>query len=162
MSPNSVSCTHFARARYDGVRRGLDDVSFVQRFSPRRAKSKWSAVNLRHFKRLTSEGRVEPPGLSAFRARDKHARPYSFETKPVKLDRALAAKLKANARARAFFQSQAPWHQRLAAFFVMSAKREETRQKRLARLIACSAAGKTILPWPARMEPPVLSSVSST
>jgi uncharacterized protein YdeI (YjbR/CyaY-like superfamily) len=130
----------------DGVRRSLDAETFVVRFTPRKAKSKWSAVNLRKFKRLTAAGRVHPAGHAAYRARNKHAKPYSFEAKPATLDRGSAALLKANNRAWSFFQSQPPWYRRTTVFFVMSAKREETRRRRLALLISCSAAGKTIPP----------------
>jgi uncharacterized protein YdeI (YjbR/CyaY-like superfamily) len=130
----------------DGVRRSLDADSFVVRFTPRKKKSKWSAVNLRKFKRLTAARRVHLAGHAAYRARDKHAKPYSFETKPATLDRTSAALLKANARAWSFFQAQPPWYRRTTVFFVMSAKREETRRRRLALLISCSAAGKTIPP----------------
>lgn len=128
----------------DGVRRSLDEDSFVVRFTRRKAKSKWSAVNLRHFKRLKAEGRIDPAGDAMFRARDKNATPYSFETRPVKLDRASQALLQSNARAWAFFQSRPPWYQRTCAFWVTSAKREETRRKRLAMLISISACGKTL------------------
>ncbi len=128
----------------DGVRRSFDADTFVVRFTPRKAKSKWSTVNLRKFKRLTAARRVHRAGHAAYRARDKHAKPYSFETKPATLDRTSAALLKANASAWSFFQAQPPWYRRITVFFVMSAKREETRGRRLALLISCSAAGRTI------------------
>jgi uncharacterized protein YdeI (YjbR/CyaY-like superfamily) len=128
----------------DGVGRRLDADSYAVRFTPRRANSKWSDVNRRHFKRLKAEGRMQPSGEAAFRARNRRAKPYSFETKPMKLDRASAAALKANPRAWAFFQSQPPWYRRTSIFLVMSAKRPETRQKRLKVLISSSAAGRTI------------------
>ena len=130
----------------DGVRRSLDADSFVVRFTPRKAKSKWSAVNVRKFKRLTAAGRAQPAGRAAYRARDKHAKPYSFETKPATLARTSVALLKVKARAWSFFQAQPPWNRRTAVFFVMSAKREETRRRRLALLISCSAAGQAIPP----------------
>ncbi len=128
----------------DGVRRSLDADSFVVRFTPRKAKSKWSTVNLRKFKRLMAAQRVHPAGHAAYRARDKYAKPYSFETRPATLDRTSAALLTANARAWSFFQAQPPWYRRTTVFFVMSAKRKETRGRRLALLISCSAAGQTI------------------
>jgi uncharacterized protein YdeI (YjbR/CyaY-like superfamily) len=130
----------------DGVRRSLDADSFVVRFTPRTKKSKWSAVNLRKFKKLTAARRVHSAGHAAYRARDRHARPYSFEAAPATLDRTSASLLKANVRAWSFFQAQPPWYRRTAAFLVMSAKREETRKRRLALLISCSASGKTIPP----------------
>ena len=74
----------------DGVRHALDDVSFRQRFSPRRKGSRWSLVNIRHVKRLEAAGRMHAAGLAAFRARDEQdSRRYSFETRPVDLPPAL-------------------------------------------------------------------------
>jgi uncharacterized protein YdeI (YjbR/CyaY-like superfamily) len=129
----------------DGVRRRLDADSFSVRFSPRRPGSFWSAVNTRHATRLLAEGRMRPPGLAAFRMRDSAApRRYSFEAKPRGLAPVYLRKLKATPRAFAFFQSRPPGYRRTCAFWVMSAKRPETREKRLAALIACSAAGTTI------------------
>jgi uncharacterized protein YdeI (YjbR/CyaY-like superfamily) len=129
----------------DGVRRRLDADSFSVRFSPRKAGSFWSAVNTRHAKRLLAEGRMRPPGLAAFRKRDSAApRRYSFEAKPRGLAPAYLRKLKATPRAFAFFQSRPPGYRRTCAFWVMSAKRHETREKRLGILIDCSARGTTI------------------
>jgi uncharacterized protein YdeI (YjbR/CyaY-like superfamily) len=130
----------------DGVRRGFDADSFVQRFTPRRSKSKWSAVNLRHYKRLKLARRIQPAGAAAFENRDRDAKPYSFESRPLAFDRQSAAALKANRAAWRFFQSQPPWYRRVSTFLVMSAKREDTRKRRLALLIACSAKAKTIPP----------------
>jgi uncharacterized protein YdeI (YjbR/CyaY-like superfamily) len=128
----------------DGVRRPLDSDSFVVRFTPRNPKSKWSAVNVRHFNRLKSEGRVHAAGDAAFDRRDKKQKPVSTATRPSQLAPELAAEFKKNARAWEFFSSKPPGYQRLCTFFVMEAKKPETRQKRLATLIACSAAGKSL------------------
>ncbi len=130
----------------DGVRRALDAESFTQRFSPRKAKSYWSAINTRRFRELEREGRVRPPGLAAFRARvnGKGSSRYSFESRPVTLSRPLRMKLRANARAWTFFQAQPPWYRRITSFYVMSAKQEATRERRLATLIRDSAAGRRI------------------
>lgn len=129
----------------DGVRRALDEDSFTQRFTPRKKKSNWSAVNIKRVKELQKEGRIRPPGTVAFEARDATAvAPYSFESKPLTLDPAFGKKLRANKAASAFFQAQAPYYRRLMTFWIMSAKREETRAKRFARLLDYSANGTRI------------------
>lgn len=129
----------------DGVRRGLDADSFTQRFTPRKRKSNWSAVNIKRVRELIAEGRMRPPGMAAFDARDKTAvAPYSFENRNAKLDAALEKTFRANKGAWEYFRAQAPWYQRTTIHMVMSAKREETRAKRLALLIDCSARGKPI------------------
>lgn len=131
----------------DGVRRRIDDESYSIRFTPRRARSIWSNVNTKRFAELTKQGRVHAAGLAAFEKRDaKRSGGYSHEQreKAQKLDAVYAARLKANRKAWAFLQAQPPGYQRMASLFVMSAKREETRLKRLAVLIAESAAGRRI------------------
>jgi uncharacterized protein YdeI (YjbR/CyaY-like superfamily) len=129
----------------DGVRRSVDEDSFSTRFTPRRPKSYWSAVNIRRATELADKGRMNAAGRAAFEAREgkKRAR-YSFENKPQELDPPLKKKLRANQRAWTFFQAQAPWYQRTSTFWVMEAKREETRERRLAELIARSANGEPI------------------
>ncbi len=126
----------------DGVRRALDAESFSVRFTPRRAKSAWSAVNIRRFEELQAEGRVRPSGQRAFEARVRPS--YSYENRPRRLAPALAKRFQAHARAWRFFLEQPPWYQRTCAFWVMSAKRPETRERRLAQLVACSQAGEPI------------------
>lgn len=129
----------------DGVRRGLDADSFTVRFTPRKAKSNWSKVNIKRAIELEAEGRMRPPGLAAFRARDKTAvAPYSFENRDTKLDATSQKKFRMNKRAWTFFQTQPPWYQRTSIWWVMSAKREETRAKRLATLMEYSAKGTPI------------------
>ncbi len=129
----------------DGVRRSLDADSFTQRFTPRKKKSNWSAVNIKRVKELQKEGRVRPPGLAAFEARDATAvAPYSFESKALSLAPAFEKTLRANKTASAFFLSQAPYYRRLMTFWIMSAKREETRAKRFAKLLEYSAKGSRI------------------
>ena len=131
----------------DGVRKSLDETSYVIRFTPRRPKSIWSAINIRRAGELTRLGRMRPAGLEAFRARTaERSRVYSFETKPRDLAPAYARRLKANRAAWTFFQAQPPWYRRTSRFWVMSAKKEETRLKRLATLIACCAKGTWIGP----------------
>jgi uncharacterized protein YdeI (YjbR/CyaY-like superfamily) len=121
----------------DGVRRAFDDDSFTQRFSPRRPGSKWSLVNRRRMRELQSAGLVAQPGLAAWRAARKEPAGYSFESKPVVLAKKYLSQFAANSKAHAYFQAEAPWYRRTTSFYVMSAKQEETRQRRLERLIAC-------------------------
>ena len=131
----------------DGVRRSIDEESYSIRFTPRRARSIWSNVNTKRFAELTQQGRIHPSGLEAFKRRDpKRSGIYSFEQreKSKTLGAAYETKLKANAKAWAFFQAQPPGYRRLASLWVMSAKKEETRLRRLATLIADSAAGRRI------------------
>lgn len=125
----------------DGVRHAHDEDSFTVRFTRRKALSVWSAVNIKRMGELVAEGRVRPPGEAAFRARrEDRSRIYSFENEPRHLDPARVRRFRANRRAWAFYASQAPWYRRTSAFWVMSAKKEETRDRRLATLIECSAA----------------------
>ena len=129
----------------DGVRRALDDESFSTRFTPRKPKSKWSAVNIKRANELQAEGQMHSAGETAFAAREAAtSRRYSYETRPRQLDTGSLKKLRANKRAWAFFQAQPPWYQRTSTFWVMEAKRKETRERRLAELIARSAKGEPI------------------
>lgn len=125
----------------DGVRRRLDDARYAIRFTPRKAKSYWSKVNVRHAERLQAAGRMREPGRAAFAARAEGAR-YSFEQeRAVELDPAAERRFRRHAKAWRFFQAQTPSYRRTAVWWVVSAKRAETRERRLSELIACSAAG---------------------
>ena len=128
----------------DGVRRGVGGRSFSVRFSPRKPKSRWSAVNRRRMQELLAAGRVEPPGRAAFEVRVDSQ--YSFETRPRELPPSCLKAFRARPRAWRFFQAQPPWYRRTTAFWIASAKKAETRDRRLATLIADSEAGRTILP----------------
>ena len=129
----------------DGVRRGVDEKSFSTRFTPRKPKSTWSQINIRRVKELEAEGRMHPSGTAAFAARPAaNPRRYSYESAPAQLDAGSRKKLRANKRAWAFFQAQPPWYRRTSAFWVMEAKREATRERRLAELIARSAKREPI------------------
>jgi uncharacterized protein YdeI (YjbR/CyaY-like superfamily) len=121
----------------DGVRHAFDDDSFTQRFSPRRPGSKWSQINRRRMRELEAAGLLAPSGLAAWRAASKEPAGYSFESKPTALARRYLQQFAANSKAFAYFQGEAPWYRRTTSFYVMSAKLEETRQRRLARLIEC-------------------------
>jgi uncharacterized protein YdeI (YjbR/CyaY-like superfamily) len=97
-------------------------------------------------KELQAAGLVAPPGLAAWRAASKKATGYSFESKPVALPRRYLSQLAANTKAYSYYQQQAPWYRRVTSHWVMSAKQEETRQRRLERLIACSEQQRVIAP----------------
>jgi uncharacterized protein YdeI (YjbR/CyaY-like superfamily) len=132
----------------DGVRRRIDDASYRIRFTPRKARSTWSAVNIRRMKELVEEGLVAPAGLAAFerRAEDRSAI-YSYEQrKAARLERDQERRLRADERALVFFEAQPPSYRRAAIHWVTSAKKPETRERRLAQLIECSAGGEPVPP----------------
>ena len=129
----------------DGVRRKLNETSYVQRFTPRKPRSIWSLINVRHVERLKKEGRMHPAGLEAYARRDpKRTGIYSFENEPHKLAPAYEKKFREHEYAWKFFEEQAPYYKRLMIFRIMSGKKEETRLRRLEQLIECSANGTRI------------------
>ena len=131
----------------DGVRRRVDDERYTIRFTPRKAKSTWSAVNIDRVAELEKLARMRPAGRAAFALREEaRSRIYAYERKNAELPPELAAKLRANRKAWAFFSAQAPWYQRTSAHWVVSAKKEETRVRRFTELVDCCAAGKSISP----------------
>ena len=129
----------------DGVRRSLGAESYAQRFSPRTAKSYWSAVNTKRAHELMAEGRMHPAGQAAFDRRDAAATArYSFEREAAELRPADLARFKKDRKAWAYFESEAPWYRRVAVHWVVSAKREETRERRLAALLEASVERRRI------------------
>ena len=129
----------------DGVRRRIDEVSYSIRFTPRKSRSIWSSVNVKRVAELTSLGRVHESGRKAFAAREAgRSGIYSFEQELVAFDPAQEEQLRANEVAWRFFQSQPAWYRRAATWWVISAKRQPTRDKRLATLIEDSAQGQTV------------------
>ena len=130
----------------DGIRRSIDAERYTIRFTPRRPPSTWSAVNVKRVAELTRLGHMRPAGVRAFNARSAgNTAVYSFEQrKTVCLSPADAQRFKMNPAAWRFFKAQALWYQRTTIWWVISAKREETRQKRLATLIKDSANSRTI------------------
>jgi uncharacterized protein YdeI (YjbR/CyaY-like superfamily) len=132
----------------DGIRRSIDVERYAIRFTPRRRQSTWSAVNIKRAKELIRLGRMQPAGLRAFRARsDEQSAIYSYEQRrTARLAPADERRFKANAKAWAFFTARPPWYRRIAIYWVVSAKRPETRERRLAALIADSARGRTVPP----------------
>jgi uncharacterized protein YdeI (YjbR/CyaY-like superfamily) len=129
----------------DGVRTGLDEERYTIRFTPRRPKSIWSKVNIKRAHELQAEGRLKPAGLAAFEARDeKRTQLYSFENAPRELDPAYEKTFKRNKKAWTFYQAQAPWYRRGTKWWVMAAKKEETRFRRLAQLIEGCGKGERL------------------
>jgi uncharacterized protein YdeI (YjbR/CyaY-like superfamily) len=129
----------------DGVVHRFDADSFRQRFTPRKPRSTWSRRNVLHVERLKKAGRMAPAGLAAYEGRDAHRTGvYSFEQARPALTAAYVNAIRANKAAWAFFQGQAPGFRRLMAHWIMSAKKEETRARRLGLLIECSARGRKI------------------
>jgi uncharacterized protein YdeI (YjbR/CyaY-like superfamily) len=132
----------------DSIAKRVDGQSHRQRFTPRKSTSNWSAVNVAKVATLRAEGRMRPAGEAAFARRsDGRSSVYSFEQrKDPQLEPEQQAQLEANAAAWAYFQSKPPSYRKPAIWWVISAKRPETRARRLATLIADSAAGRTIKP----------------
>lgn len=130
----------------DGVRRRIDDTRYSIRFTPRRARSIWSAVNVGRVAALTASGLMTPAGILAFAGRsDARTGVYAFEqSKPAVLAPADEKRLRANKKAWAFFQARSPSYQRTVTWWIISAKQEATRQRRLTVLIEDSAAGRTV------------------
>jgi uncharacterized protein YdeI (YjbR/CyaY-like superfamily) len=130
----------------DGVRRSLGEESYTIRFTPRKARSTWSAINVTRFGELRESGLVAAAGLAAFerRSEDRTA-VYSYEQRrEAQLGSAFEARFRASPEAWAWFQAQAPSYRRVATYWVVSAKRADTRERRLAQLIEDSAAGQRI------------------
>jgi uncharacterized protein YdeI (YjbR/CyaY-like superfamily) len=126
----------------DGIRRRIDDISYSIRFTPRRRSSIWSNVNTKRVAELIKEKRMRPAGVKAFEARDpKKTGIYSFERETATLPAEFERVFRANTKAWKFWEAQPPGYRRLAAYFVTSAKQDETRRRRLDLLIRDSAGG---------------------
>jgi len=124
----------------DGIRKSRDDESYVIRFTPRRPGSVWSKRNIDLVERLTAEGRMRPEGLAAYAFKDAHPDSgYAIAELDATLTDAMIARFEQTPGAWEFYQAQPPGYRRQSARWVMSAKREETRQRRLATLIDDSA-----------------------
>jgi uncharacterized protein YdeI (YjbR/CyaY-like superfamily) len=136
----------------DGIRRSLGDESYTIRFTPRKARSTWSAVNIERANELVAEGRMRPAGFAAFEARsDDRSAIYAYEQRhEAKLAPDDEREFRANERAWEFFQAQPASYRKTALWWVVSAKREETRARRLRTLIEDSANGRRLR----RLTPP--------
>jgi uncharacterized protein YdeI (YjbR/CyaY-like superfamily) len=131
----------------DGLRRSIDDQTYTIRFTPRKPTSTWSRINIRFAEELIAKGKMEPAGLAAFEARSaRQSGVYTYEQEGGDAEAHVVRELKKSPAAWAFFQNQPPWYRRTSARWVMSARNEETRLRRLATLTADSARERTIGP----------------
>jgi len=134
----------------DGQVRRIDEKSYTNRFTPRGAKSTWSLLNVRRARRLIREGRMRPPGLASFRERTaERTGVYNYERpvpSVVALDAASRKTFATHPRGQAFFERQPPGYRRTMVRWIMSARRPETRAKRLMAVIASSDSGRRVDP----------------
>jgi uncharacterized protein YdeI (YjbR/CyaY-like superfamily) len=129
----------------DGIRKTIDQDSYAIRFTPRRRGSIWSAVNIRRANVLANEQRMLPPGMAAFKARiENKSGIYSYEQRSAQLPEPFASTLRKVPLAWKFFQAQAPSYRKAIGWWIVSAKKEETRRRRLEKLIAESARGRRL------------------
>jgi uncharacterized protein YdeI (YjbR/CyaY-like superfamily) len=129
----------------DGIRKSVDENRYTIRFTPRQPGSIWSNVNIKRANELSALGRMGPAGLATFEAR-KAEKPgvYSYENRLRQLNAEYEKRFRANKKAWAYFQARAPYYRRTASAWVMTAKKEETRLRRLAVLIEDSAHGRRL------------------
>jgi uncharacterized protein YdeI (YjbR/CyaY-like superfamily) len=129
----------------DGIRRSIDDISYTIRFTPRRSTSIWSSINIKRALELIDQGLMRPTGLKAFRARKENKSGiYSYEQRSEQLPDPYAGIFKRNKPAWAWFEAQPPGYRKIMGWWVVSAKKEETRLKRLTKLIEESSEGRRI------------------
>jgi uncharacterized protein YdeI (YjbR/CyaY-like superfamily) len=129
----------------DGIRKRVDDTRYANRFTPRNPRSSWSAVNIRKVEALSREGRMQPAGVEAFRSRaDSRSQIYSYEQRPPELVEPYKGIFRKENTAWAFYQAQPPYYRKVTTWWVVSAKKEETRLKRLRALIEDSRLGRRI------------------
>ncbi|MGH7541113.1 MAG: YdeI/OmpD-associated family protein [Gemmatimonadota bacterium] len=132
----------------DGIRKRIDDERYMNRFTPRRKHSVWSAVNIGRVAELTAQGRMRPSGLAAFEARrEDRSGIYSYERRDEAVfDPVFEERFRAEPEAWSSFEARPRSYRQAAIRWVMSAKKPETRERRLARLIEDSAAGRMVPP----------------
>jgi len=131
----------------DGIRKSIDSESYCIRFTQRNPRSNWSGINIKKVEEMNKLGLMHPAGIAAFeKRRDQTSEIYSYENKPERLTAEYEIRFKSHSKAWDFFQLQPPSYQKTAIFWLMSAKQELTRQKRLSELIADSEAGLKIKP----------------
>jgi uncharacterized protein YdeI (YjbR/CyaY-like superfamily) len=130
----------------DGLRKTIDAESYKIRFTPRKKESNWSAVNIARVKELTKEGRMEPAGLAAYARRKKEKSGiYAYENrKKAVFDKADEKQFRSNRQAWEFFQRQPPSYRQNVIWALATAKKEETRRRKLEKLITESAAGRRL------------------
>ena len=123
----------------DGVRRKIDEESYCNRFTPRKPKSNWSAVNIKKIEELTAQGLMKPSGIAAFEKRtEDKSRIYAYENKPTEFPKEFENLFRANTKAWDFFEKQANWYRKTIMYWVLSAKQEATKLSRLEKLIQSS------------------------
>ena len=129
----------------DGVRRSIDAESYAIRFTPRKSKSVWSAVNIAKVAELTEKGLMQPTGIAAFAKRsEEKSKIYAYENEAKQFSDEFESEFRANEKAWEFFQNQANWYKKQMTSWVMTAKQEATRQKRLEKLIGESENEKRV------------------
>ncbi|MFZ1520371.1 MAG: YdeI/OmpD-associated family protein, partial [Ignavibacteriaceae bacterium] len=129
----------------DGIRKSIDEESYCNRFTPRNPKSNWSAVNIKKVEELTKLGLMKPEGLNAFGFRKvEKSKIYAYENPKVEFDKSFEKLFKSNKKAWAFYQTTSPTYRKVTTRWVMSAKQDTTRLKRLNELITDCAAGRNI------------------
>lgn len=129
----------------DGVRKSIDETKYTIRFSPRKASSSWSSVNIERAKVLIESGAMRPAGLKAFEARkENRSGIYSYEQRKAELEPPYERLLKKNRAAAEFFHAQPPSYRKVISWWIISAKKEETRLKRLEKLIFHSERGERL------------------
>ena len=126
----------------DGVRTSIDSERYQIRFTPRKPTSIWSAVNIQKMESLIEQGFMQPAGLASFENRkENRSRIYSYEKEGMKFSPELETQFRANRKAWDYFQLLAPSYRKASTNWVMSARQETTRLKRLGELISASEAG---------------------
>jgi len=129
----------------DGIRQGIDALSYRIRFTPRRTGSIWSSVNIKRAQTLIEQRRMRPVGLKTYEVRKENKTGiYSYEQRSVNLPEPYNALLKKNEKAWSFFQTQPASYRKAISWWIVSAKKEETRLKRLEKLIAHSSQGQRL------------------
>ncbi len=129
----------------DGIRKGIDDISYTVRFTPRKPGSIWSSVNINRAQVLIEQEQMQPAGLKAYEARrENKSGIYSYEQRSVELEEPYNRLLKKNKAAWRFFQAQPASYRKAVSWWIISAKKEETRLKRLEKLTAFSAQGQRL------------------
>jgi uncharacterized protein YdeI (YjbR/CyaY-like superfamily) len=129
----------------DGIRKSVDDISYKIRFTPRRSGSVWSKINIRLARMSIKEGRMQPPGLKAFQAhRENKSGIYSYDQRRAQLEEPYNRMLKKNRAAWDYFQAKPPSYRKAICWWIISAKKEETRLRRLEKLIKYSERGQTL------------------
>lgn len=142
--PGSVE-TALCYGWIDGKAQSIDQISYKVRFTPRKVNSIWSLININRVEKLKEEGLMHPAGLSAFeKLKPEKSGIYSFEQPPASIPLDMESELKENQKAWLFFNSRSDSYKKTSIYWIVSAKQEVTRHKRLKVLIECSASGLRI------------------